>query len=321
MKGAYEVVVRNNKVQFKFTIQRNLTVIKGNSATGKTTLIQMIQSFQDNGASSGVSVQCERPCAVLAGSDWKLRLSGLKSTIVFIDEGARFIRTPEFSKAVEESDNYYVFATRDPLANLPYSVEEVYTLKNDTRSAQRYHQPRRYYTSFKRIYTPAHSSGLPDTIIVEDSNSGFEFFQAVAKKHGIRCISAGGKDNVFSALASAPEGKTLVIADGAAFGPEMDKVAPLCKIKGATLYLPESFEWLVLTSGLIKDSDIPALLANPAEYIESHDYVSWERFFSAELIRRTNDTYLQYRKAQLNPIYTRDHELEAIAAAMPEVGL
>lgn len=43
MKGSVTVIVRNAKTKYEFTIKRNITVIKGNSATGKTTLIDMIR--------------------------------------------------------------------------------------------------------------------------------------------------------------------------------------------------------------------------------------------------------------------------------------
>lgn len=47
MTGAYEVIVKNRRLQYKFTIYRNITILKGDSATGKTTLIDMIQSYQE----------------------------------------------------------------------------------------------------------------------------------------------------------------------------------------------------------------------------------------------------------------------------------
>lgn len=42
MKGSYEVIVQSRRLQYKFVIRRNITIIKGNSATGKTTLLEMI---------------------------------------------------------------------------------------------------------------------------------------------------------------------------------------------------------------------------------------------------------------------------------------
>lgn len=49
----------------------------------------------------------------------------------------------------------------------------------------------------------------------------------------------------------------MVIADGAAFGPEMDRVLQLVQTReNLTLYLPESFEWLILSSGILKDAEV-----------------------------------------------------------------
>lgn len=61
MKGTYEIEVRNRRVVFNLTIERNITVIRSNSATGKTTLVDMIQSFERYGDQSGITIQCESP--------------------------------------------------------------------------------------------------------------------------------------------------------------------------------------------------------------------------------------------------------------------
>ena len=42
MRGEYQLTVRTNKVQVKLTIRRNLTIITGKSATGKTTLLNIL---------------------------------------------------------------------------------------------------------------------------------------------------------------------------------------------------------------------------------------------------------------------------------------
>ena len=57
MRGSYKVTIQNNRVQFKLTINRNLTIIQGNSATGKTTLLEMVAAHEDLGAQSGVTVK------------------------------------------------------------------------------------------------------------------------------------------------------------------------------------------------------------------------------------------------------------------------
>ena len=126
MKGKHLVTIKNNVLRYQFVIRRNITIIKGDSATGKTTLIDMVREYFENGEQSGVSLQCDKTCIVLEGRQWKILLENIHDAIVFIDEGNLFITTDEFSSAVKKSDNYNVIVTREGLPNLPYSVDEIY---------------------------------------------------------------------------------------------------------------------------------------------------------------------------------------------------
>ena len=113
-----------------------------------------------------------------------------------------------------------------------------------------------------------------------------------------------------------------MIADGAAFGSEMDRVQKLISDrKNMALYLPESFEWLILSSGILKKSTVMAVLHTPYDYVESEKYFSWERFFTAILINETKDTYLAYLKRKLNPVYLNDSAKEAILSQMTKIRL
>lgn len=42
MRGQYHVIVQNKRLRYEFDIKRNITIIRGDSATGKTTLYSMI---------------------------------------------------------------------------------------------------------------------------------------------------------------------------------------------------------------------------------------------------------------------------------------
>ena len=99
----------------------------------------------------------------------------------------------------------------------------------------------------------------------------------------------------------------MVIADGAAFGPEMDRVLQLVQTReNLVLYLPESFEWLILSSGILKDVEVAQILQTPSDYIDGKDYFSWERYFTALLTEKTAGTYLNYTKKMLNEAYLND---------------
>lgn len=245
MRGVHDVVVRNNKVQIKLTVSRNLTILQGKSATGKTTLLELIAAYDELGANSGVVINCDVPCKILAGRNWLRDLSFIENSIVFIDEDSSFMKSHEFAHAARRSSNYYVLVARESLPQLPYSVDEIYGLKNTNRSTTKYPVYSRTYASTYRIYGKSEFDGAkPQVVIVEDSNSGYEFFAVLCKNSGIPCISAGGKSNIYDIALNRKERDILVIADGAAFGPEMEFLVSLQRFKRIKLFLPNHLSGL-----------------------------------------------------------------------------
>lgn len=319
MKGIHKVVVGTKYLKYEFELRRNLTVIRGDSATGKTTLVDMIRTHMNDGESGPVTLNCDKGCYVVEGNLWKGQLDNIQDSIVFIDEGNEFVKTKDFARAIQQTDNYYVIVTREGLPALPYSVEEVYGI----RTSGKYGTLKRSYHSFYRIYPDSTTEKIkPEKILTEDSNSGYQFFDAVCTEHQMQCDTANGKSNVFSYLKVHKDEKILVIADGAAFGPEMDRVLQLVQTrKNLALYLPESFEWLILSSGILKDAETTQILQTPSGYIDSKEYFSWERYFTALLIEKAAGTYLNYTKKTLNKAYLRDGVKNAILGQMQKVEL
>lgn len=304
MKGKYSVFVQNNRLRYEFTISRNITIIRGDSATGKTTLLDLLNAYDRDGESSGVLVKCDVPCVVIGGQRWEENLQFIHNSIVFIDECNRFIKSEDFAVRVKESDNYFVIVTRDDLPNLPYSVKEIYGI----RESGKYAGLKQVYNEFYCLYGEVADAELAQEslVIAEDSNAGFEFFSGLCDEK-VECISANGKSNVFKALQEHREERVLVIADGAAFGCEMEKVMQLIKIgRRIVLYLPESFEWLILNAGIFDDSELNAILNAPSEYVDSKEFFSWERFFTDLLVKKSRGTYLQYNKRSLNKAYLQE---------------
>lgn len=320
MKGKYNITVKSRRIQYKFTVLRNITILRGDSATGKTTLIDMIAAYQENGEASGVTVQSKKQCTVLTGIRWQENLAMIHDSIVFIDEGDKFVASEDFARAVKNTDNYYVIATRASLFDLPYSIKEIYGIKNV--SGNRYQGTKRLYAEFYPLCRVDNElTAKPDLVITEDSKSGYQFFDNYFSEYGIKCISAESKAKIYNQLLEREYDTALVIADGAAFGPEIERVLSLKNAKKIMLFLPESFEWIILRSGVVKDTEINAMLEKPYDYIESGKYFSWERFFTDVLTKKTKGTYLKYDKSQLNKSYVNPNEKNAIFGVMPEIKL
>lgn len=315
MKGTYKIKISNSKVSFSLELERNITIICGNSATGKTTLIGLIRDYEQLGKASGVTIQCKKPCRVLSNVDWKYRLDAIHDSIVFLDEGNEFVRSQDFAQAIRGTDNYYVIINRESLSQLPYSVNSILKLKTTSRKKVTYI---RSYPEYSNLAEPIEQINRVDEIITEDSNSGHDMFSRIAQDSGVSCLSAQGKSNIFSCLANHSGEQILVIADGAAFGAELEKIYKLQEVSTGKirLYLPESFEWLLLKSGVLGNRTPHDILANPAAHIESRDFFSWEQYFTSLLVDLTRDTYLHYNKNRLNPVYLQPANIEKVLEAM-----
>lgn len=305
MKGSFEVrVSRKRGTSYKFTVKRNITVVRGDSGTGKTTLYDMVADHMRYGNHSGVAIDCGCPCVALTDADWRTQLSGFSDSIVFIDEGFKDLLSHDFATAVRGSSNYYVLITRADLPSLPYSIDEIYRVK----TSGKYHSLVPLYSKGEGFRYPASKVSSKtdfETLLCEDSKSGYQFYSRRFEGTSVSCESAGSNAGVLTWLRDHPKARVFIVADGAAFGPFADRVLKLRSADhGAmTVCLPESFEWLLLKAELRGLPDTREVLENPENFVDSSEYMSWERFFTAYLKNLTRGTAFEYKKELLAEPY------------------
>lgn len=327
MVGEHRVVIKTKAINYDITIKRNITILLGDSGTGKSTLIGLIRDYNEFQESSGIDLQCDKECITIAGDLMPNNIESYHDCIIFIDENNKFIFTEEFASVVQGSDNYWVLITRSQLRMLPYSYEEMYGF----RLSGKYALYEKKYNEFYRIYNNCSNADLSSvkTIICEDSKSGYQFFNSVC---GINCVSANGNSGIIKCMQQYLdiESDVLVFADGAAIGAFFDELIKISNLKKSgkfIIVLPESFEWVLLKSGIIKNNELPFLLSNPENFSEFVDkgtkqnYFSWERLFTKKIIQYTNGTYLQYSKDTLNTNYVTGRVRKAILDTFMELGV
>ncbi len=315
MKGKISFSVKNRHIGFKFDLERNVTIITGDSGTGKTKLINMVRQYSEEGKASGITLKCDKPCIVLDGNNWDVILERTKSSVVFVDESTKFLNEYSFAKAITHTDNYYVLITREPLPQIAYSIDAIkQIIKNDRKP--------RIEKIYNKLTINDITAAQYDLIIVEDSKSGFQFFKKAAEGLGTQCESANGKSNILSVLEKRSEERILVIADAAALGAEIQRLSRYGALSGKAIdfFLPESFEWLILKSAIFDGNErVRDILKSPVDHIESREYFSWERFFTYLLVEESkNKEKLKYPKGKgkLPSGYLTEKNIDSIMSAM-----
>lgn len=280
MVAKHAITVQSGRgIQYKFEIRRKYTVIRGDSATGKTTLINMIE---DATIRKTANISCDVSCAVLPELNWELNLKALNNTIVFIDEDHPALTNGEaLAELMKQSKNCFVIISRNRMPWLPYSYKEIYQIK----ASGKFH-------TLERTYEDKEKFTENSRYVTEDEAAGLQYYQ---NWYGNKVSSSLGNSNLSK---YSQEGVTL-IGDGAAIGPYMYELT----LGKADLFLPESFEWLLLHSPVLEsDKYVSKILEAPEDYIDTI-YQSWEEYFTEMLIQVTKDKEYQYSKRKLNPCY------------------
>lgn len=166
MKGKYLVSIYDSKIRFDLELERNITIIKGKSGTGKSTFYNMVVALLSTNGTSSVHCNCRDKLRVLDWhSNWDEEISSSHNKIFVADEHTHYIFTNEFARVVRNSDNYFIFITRSgKLINLGFSVDSIFELKTEKMNSM-------YITKLCKRYIYENGIVKPELVITEDSNS------------------------------------------------------------------------------------------------------------------------------------------------------
>lgn len=314
MKGKYTVIISNNRLRYELVLERQVTIIKGNSGTGKSTLVNWVSTLVLEDRDTGYHCNMRDKLAVIQNrSKFAEEFKENHGKIYFIDEMVNLVFTKEFAEAVQGSDNYYVIVTRTGkgVGYLTYSIDSVYELGSEKVgkvTVNKLYQ--RYISGVDRI--------KPDLVITEDSNSGY---QMISNIFDCEVISAKGKDNVFNVLSENKSlySKIYIIVDGASFGNCIERVYNELN-DSIFLYTPESFEWMLLSVSLINRFVKGSELSKTYDYCDTRKYISWERYYT-KLLKDISlgNLHIQYAKRKLPKMFLSDSVVKEIRNMLSDI--
>lgn len=273
--------VNNKRFKCNFTLRDKVTVITGNSGTGKSVLAQKLyQHFEDVIISDDYSIVLMDTSMF---NNWLKKANKFRNdrslkdywsneenlpvvqSIIIVDDDD-VIKSKDFELFFELSnDNYFLFLNRSKIGNIQYDVKDVYEMIQE----QEYHKLLPVYKC-----ECTNVSAKPDIFLVEDTGSGYVFFSTLLKDkivvNSAYNLSTGivsGKDNIINvllALNNDYKGKSiLLLVDYAAFGNNLKDVVLVSNTYNIQIYFYfryQSFEYLLLKSNLIKDMDLCSYL-------------------------------------------------------------
>lgn len=133
-KDMCHVEVSNRNVIYRLDLHKRITIVRGDSGTGKTALYELMEDYAESPMDSGINVSSDKPCDALLYEDWEHQLSDMHDCVVFLGEYLYYlIDTKELAEAMLRTDNHYVLCTRENIPTLPEDAVEICEMKANGR--------------------------------------------------------------------------------------------------------------------------------------------------------------------------------------------
>lgn len=243
-----EVHLKTRRCEYEFTITQKYNLLIGDSGTGKTELVNIVETYDlDNSA-----VQCSG--YRLLKTDRRLSIDDLytlKDYIIFLDESSPLLHRKDASTILENSKNYFIIISRDvTLGFKSVSLDCVYKMKTSGQ-----------YHTFDKAYVIPHNVFKVNNIVCEDSRSGMQFLKNVFRDCDINVTYAkasendktGGKSKIKDYIKTFETGsKMCIVFDKSAIGFEYPGIINSIKInKLEACFIDwDSFESYILNSSI-----------------------------------------------------------------------
>lgn len=237
--------LRDRYVDYEFTIKDKFTLIRGDTASGKTTLYDLFASYSENHA----NVECLAYKKLEAlpkskrytYSEYANLLNTTDDTVFILDEDSSFFSIIGFEKLLLDSNNYFIIIQRERLfKDLPINLRSIVSI----------HSSGKYHT-LKPIYT------VPDVMhdftlcVCEDCKSGKIFL----KQFISNCESCEGKDNFVDTMLHYKE-PLLLVYDTVGIGESYTGILKAIKqYKYPVTHMNwESFEGYIINNTVYKNA-------------------------------------------------------------------
>ena len=238
------------KLLYKISLRNKISFLVGDSATGKSRLVEFISRYNRN-KETGIGLNED----IVVNSDFKnifaveskndlITYSSIKGSLLIVDELYMNIILQNLN-IVKKSENFFLLIFRDMISNITTGIYDILELCSDKDGE--------YTLNYsKPIYSFEECKINPDFALVEDSGSGYKFYTSVLS---VKCLTSKGKTRVIKGiykLLDRTDKDILIIVDEVGFGYEFNKLMSYMDKDLSRVYFwcPLSFEYVLLNSGM-----------------------------------------------------------------------
>lgn len=275
---------------YKLDLVRSVTVLQGDSGTGKSYMVNLVSQYTRDGKASGIRIECERKVvSALEIDDNETYFSKRQGYVVILDEDVLLSDTRHLQEVARRNDCWLVFITRrSKLGFISTSVKSVLRLVRNGKM----------FTT-----VPAYNFDMPHRydfgLVTEDSSTGNEFINLVAPADKL-----GGKDKL------STRGNNLYyhtyFMDGAAFSAQMASYYEAYRDGRLDFILPECFEEVLLHSPIFSNNGYVKCVLDDPENNGANNVgmFTWETFYE-EVIGKVLPTVTneEYSKSVLSKCF------------------
>lgn len=299
------ISIKSPNLNYDLQIENKLTIITGLSASGKTTLINLINEY--NSENNIAEIYSKLPLYIINSNVWENPELYRGEAYYFIDEDMEFLKTPTFFKNILNSNGYFIVVGRDPEIFINYSIDSIYELKLDNGI----HKMVSKYNIKELAYKYNYDS--IKEILNEDSGSGFEFYKYIIP---LDHISSRGNMGILNLLNK--NDSKLVILDRSGYGKWINTLINSIESNNynTILDLQNSFEYVILKSGVLGNN---LKKFNLMESRLKLNNINLEKsYFEILIDLASKNKRTRYTKKHINPWYLEDTVINKIMDAIQE---
>lgn len=235
--------VKSVSSNYNISLEQQITVIIGNSSTGKSTLVETLNKKR-------VNYETDASKLFYDINELFIDIYPEKSLFILDEDLIDLNEKLSYISSIKRSDLYFLIMSRKSLRQIPLSVESVHKFINVQGITKNVNYFNRELIKINKF----------NKLIVEDSKSGYYFF----KKCVDSCESSYGNSNLLKMMSKT----NLIIFDSLGFGGYITELLDKVNNDPSLLYTHyKSFEAFILEEVYRESTDFKSINPEKEAYI------------------------------------------------------